>query len=209
MSTFKTEAEQVDDLKRWVKSYGPSIVIGILIALVIIYGREFWQKHKLQKAEQASVLYQTVSDAYNDKNIDLANKTTEQLKNDFSSSPYTQYAVFLQAKTAVGKQNYTEASDDLNWVMTNSSDKNLQSIARLRLAQVQLADNKPEVAMTTLAPLKETAYKGLADVVNGDALLSMNKPQEAKKAYQAALSNIPNATDVMPTLQMRIDNIGE
>ena len=209
MSTFKTETEQVDDLKRWVKSYGPSIVVGILLALVIIYGKQFWQKHQTQKAEQASELYQQLSDAYTNQKTDLITETTNTLKQKFTHSPYAQYAALMHAKTSVEKQDYTQATSDLNWVIKNAKDSNLQYIAILRLARVQLANNDANKAIATLKQLDNTAYKGLAKIIQGDALLSLNKPKEAKTAYQTALTEIPDAIDVMPTIQIRIDNIGE
>ena len=206
MSIFKTEAEQVDDLKRWIKSYGPSVLAGIVIAIGVIYGKQFWQSHQTQKAQEASVIYQAVIDAFEQKQWDTAKQQAELLKHDYPSSPYAEYASFLQAKIAVEAHDYPNAIQQLTWAVEHSPDEHLKALAELRLADVQIANHQPEVALSTLDAIQEKHYAGLTDLIRGDAYVVLGKQQEAKQAYLRAQQQIPDIDQLMPTLQIRIDN---
>ncbi len=209
MSTFKTEAEQVDDLKRWIKSYGPSVIAGILIALAIIYGKQFWQSYKTQKAQDASASYQTAISAFEQKQNDILNQNADKLINDASDTPYAEYITLLQAKIAVDAHDYPTAIQKLKWAVGNASDDNLKILAILRLAKLQIANQQAELALETLNTVESKHYAGLVDIVRGDAYFALGKHQDAKQAYLKAQQAIPNADQLMPTLQMRIDNSGE
>lgn len=209
MSTFKTEAEQVDDLKRWIKTYGPSILAGILIAIAIIYGRQFWQSHQTQKAQKASVLYQSALDALDQQQANRFQQQAKALIDQAPNSPYAEYITLLQAKIAVDAHNLPLAQQKLEWAVEHAPDKHLKALAALRLAKVQIAHQQADKALATLDSMKDPAYEGLADIVRGDAYFALGKRDQAKQAYLQAQQSIPNIDQLMPTLQMRIDNSGE
>ena len=209
VSTFKTEAEQVDDLKRWIKSYGPSILAGILIAIAVIYGRQFWQSHQTQKAQEASIIYQAALDAFEQKQLDVLSKQAQQLIDDAASTPYAEYITLLQAKIAIDAHDYPTAIQKLTWAVDHAPDEHLKALTSLRLAKTQIANQQTELALETLKTIDDKHYAGLVDIVRGDAYSALGKPQEAKQAYLNAQQAIPNVDQLMPTLQMRIDNSGE
>lgn len=209
MSTFKTEAEQVDDLKRWTKTYGPSVLAGILIAVAVIYGRQFWHNHQTQKAQEASVLYQSALDAFDQQQLDTFEQQANTLIKQAPNSPYAEYITLLQAKIAVDKHNLPLALQKLEWAVAHAPDKHLKALATIRLAKVQIANQQADKALTTLDGVKDPAYIGLADIVRGDAYFTLDKREESKQAYLRAQKTIPNVDQLMPTLQMRIDNSGE
>lgn len=208
MSTFKTEAEQVDDLKRWTKTYGPSIVAGILIAIAIIYGRQFWQSHQTQQAQEASVLYQSALDAFDQQQLDSFQQQANALVAKAPKSPYAEYITLLQAKVAVDAHDYPLALRKLEWAVAHAPDKHLNTIASLRLAKVHIAHHQADKALVILNTIKDPAYKGLVDIVRGDAYFALGQREQAKQSYINAQQAIPNVDQLMPTLQMRIDNSG-
>jgi predicted negative regulator of RcsB-dependent stress response len=207
VSVYKTEEEQVDDLKRWLKSYGPSIAIGIILALGITYGLKFWKKHKTQVADQTSALYQEMLDADKQDNTEQTAKLAQQLKDTYAKSPYAQYASFLDAKEALTQEDYAKAQEDLNWVIDHSKDDNFKAIARLRLARVQISNDQAEEALTTLASLNDEAFAGLVALVQADAYQTLGDTEKAKAAYQLAQSKLPADSDSQAIIQMKLDNL--
>ena len=206
MSVYKTEEEQIDDLKRWVKSYGPSILAGIVLAIALLYGWRFWHSYQHNRAVKASILYQQAVDAYQTKSADLLTKSVTSLQKKYPKSPYASYAVFLQVKAAADQQNYNAAETELNWVIKHSHDKNIKAIAALRLAGVQEANHQEKMAIKTLESIKNPAFKGLAHIKIADAYLALGDAEQAKINYEAASKLLPDASNTMPTLAVKLDN---
>lgn len=207
MSVYKTEEEQVDDLKRWLKSYGPSIATGIILALGITYGLKFWKQHKTKVADQTSALYQEMLDADKEGNTEQTAKLAQQLKSTYTKSPYAQYASFLDAKEALSQEDYAKAQEDLNWVIDHSKDDNFKAIALLRLARVQISNDQAEEAVTTLASLDNKAFAGLAALVQANAYQALGDTEKAKAAYLLAQSKLPEDSDSQAIIQMKLDNL--
>lgn len=205
-SVYKTEEEQIDDLKRWVKSYGPSILVGIVLAIALLYGSRYWKEYKHNRATQASALYQQAVDAYQTKHPELLQKAIGDLQDKYPHSPYAQYALFIQAKISADKQDYNTASAALNWIISNSRDTNIQSIAKLRLASVQIEQHQEDLAIKTLQSIKNPAFKGLALIKIADAYTVLGDTKNAKINYEAANQLLPDAGNTMPTLAIKLDN---
>ena len=206
MSVYKTEEEQIDDLKRWVKSYGPSIVMGIVLAIALLYGWRYWHSYQHNRAVKASVLYQHAVDAYQTKSADLLAKSVSSLQDKYPKSPYASYAVFLQVKMAADQQNYSAAETGLNWITHHSHDNNIKAIAELRLGSILTADHQEEMAIKTLQSIKNPAFKGLAHIKIADAYLALGDAENAKINYEAASKLLPDAGNTMPTLAVKLDN---
>lgn len=206
MSVYKTEEEQIDDLKRWVKSYGPSIIAGIVLAIALLYGWRYWNTYQHNRAVKASILYQQAVDAYQTKSADLLTKSVTTLQNKYTKSPYASYAVFLQAKVAADQQDYPTAETNLSWIIKHSHDNNIKSIAQLRLGSIQTADHQEKMAIKTLESIKNSAFKGLAHIKIADAYLALGDAENAKINYEAASELLPDAGNTMPTLAVKLDN---
>lgn len=206
MSVYKTEEEQIDDLKRWIKSYGPPIIMGILLAIALIYGWRYWHSYQHNRAVKASVLYQQAVDAYQTKHTDLLAKSVATLQKKHSKSPYASYAVFLQVKVAADQQDYSAAETELNWVIKHSHDKNIKAIAQLRLGSIQTANHQEKAAIKTLESIKNPAFKGLAHIKIADAYLALGDTAHARINYETASQLLPDAGNTMPTLAVKLDN---
>lgn len=208
MSVYKTEEEQIDDLKRWIKSYGPSILAGIILAIALLYGWRYWNSYQHNRAVKASVLYQQAVDAYQTKRTDLLSKSVHALQKKYPKSPYASYAVFLQVKIAANQQDYIAAENELNWIITHSHDKNIKAIAALRLGSILTADHQEELAIKTLESVatNNAAFKGLAHIKIADAYLALGDTNKANVNYEAASKLLPDAGNTMPTLAVKLDN---
>ena len=58
MEIYETEEEQVAALKDWWKENGTSVITGVIAAVLIVAGWNFWQSHQKDKMSQASTVYQ-------------------------------------------------------------------------------------------------------------------------------------------------------
>lgn len=207
MTEYLTEQEQIEILKNWIKQYSAVILTGVLIAAIAIFGWRYWQQRQNKILSHASALYDVMLNkrAQNDGNGTATE--AQKIIDRFPSTAYAQMAAFALAREAVNKNNYAEAGKQLNWILDNSSVPSIRQIARIRLARVLIADQKPEQAIKVLKKIEDKNFNGLSNEVIGDAYLAMKEPATARQFYQQALSQLPNADVMRPLLQMKYDNL--
>lgn len=207
MTEYLTEQEQIQQLKNWIKQYGLTVIAGIVLAMVLTTGWRYWQDYRNKILSHASLIYDEMLTLRAQNNTEGATIQAQKLESHYAKTPYAQMAALMLAREAVLKKNYAEAETQLNWVMDNSSDDSIREIARVRLARVLIAENKPDAALSLLKKLNDKHLIGLVDEVRGDAFLSQHDAASARAAYQLALTEIPNAEVSRPILQMKYDNL--
>ena len=87
MDGYRTDEEQVEQLKKWWNENGKSIIGGIAIGLIAIFGWRGWQDHQVTQGEQASNLYEQMVANISQKKEIVTNKDigaiADQLHQDF------------------------------------------------------------------------------------------------------------------------------
>src|SRR5699024_2776124 len=136
MAETYSENDELNQLLGWLKTNGPALAVGLILGLIVVVGWKWWQAHVENQAQAAAQLYGSfVQEVQNDA-ADQARADAEQLKQDFSSSPYAANAAFRLAAVAVGDKHYDKALGQLDWVLANSASVPVKSLARLRKARV-------------------------------------------------------------------------
>lgn len=202
-----TEQEQVQQIKNWLKQYGFTILAGIAIALVITSSWHYWQNYRNKVLTHASGVYDEMLTLRAQGNASDSIVQAKKILSHYANTPYSQMAAFLLARDAVLKKNYPEAIDQLNWVIDHSKDNSMREIARTRIARILITEKKPEDAIKLLKKIDDKNFIGLIDEIRGDAYLAMNNSADARKAYELALQELPNAEVTRPILQMKLDNL--
>lgn len=202
MDIYRSEEEQIEQLKKLWRQYGMPIIIGVVLALAFSYGWHYWQNKQEAYREQASTIYlQMLASA------DTRDEQAKLLIAHYSKTPYASIAAMQLAKQAVEKGDLQEAQARLNWVIKHSHDKALEQLAVLRSARIYIAQAKPQLALTLLAKHPYVVYAAYTAEVRGDALLALGKKQEARQSYAEALKLLPNLDNTRPLLQMKYDAI--
>lgn len=209
MDVYRTEEEQVEALKKWWKENGKSVVIGLVIGLGAIFGWRTWQEEQLRQAEAASEMYQQMVIAVRDDNDpDQAQKTAEQIINDYGSTVYAVFAKLLQAKLAVDAQNLEGATEYLRWSLDNNHDKSLQHLIRLRLARVLLARDKSDAASSIIDVKQIGPFSAAYDELRGDIKQHDGDIEAARIAYQQALTKRQASRKDISVLEIKLDELG-
>lgn len=207
MTEYLTEQEQIEQLKNWVKQYGFTILVGILLAVLIITGWRWTQNHHDKRLLHASAIYdEMLSDRLQNNSADAAIQANKLVK-DYARTPYAKIAALLLAREASAKKQYPEAIRQLEWVIAHSDNSALRQIARIRMARIAIMQQQPQNALKILTTVNEESFNGLTDEIRGDAYLALHNPTAARHAYQLALHELPNAEVTRPILQMKYDNL--
>ena len=207
-----TEEAQIALIKEWWQRNGKPLMAGGAIALVVVFGFKTWQGNQLQQAQTASVIYQQVLEASlapsDQVDAQQVAKLLADLKTVNANNAYAQYARLLAAKVAVDNNKLDDAALELNEVLAKPANDTLAELARQRLARVLLAQEQAEQALKVLEAKVLPAFAATREELRGDALVVLQRPAEAKAAYQKAQEALaPEAA--AGNLLMKLDNLSE
>jgi predicted negative regulator of RcsB-dependent stress response len=204
---YLSEKEQWEWLKGWVRSNGPWIVAGILVGVGILLGWRWWGARTDRIALEAGTKYQQLLQAYDRGDKPRAETLTAELDRDYKGSPYVDQAHLLNARAQVDAGELDKAAATLKSVMEQTDDKQLALVARLRLARVQLSQNKPDEAIATLDAVDSGAFKPRYQEARGDALYAKGDKPGALKEYQSARIGALTQSIDTQTLDLKIDDL--
>ncbi|MBV8156698.1 MAG: tetratricopeptide repeat protein [Dyella sp.] len=199
------EFEQSERVQQWLRQNGLSIVVGIAIGLVGIFGWQQWNKHKADHQAEAANLYQQVQDAVAAGKPDSADSMTEQLLKDYADTSYATFAVGDRAQRQVQAKQLDKALESLGVADSHASDANLKALMQLRTARVLLAQGKGTEALAALDRMPAKSYEGVAQELRGDVLVKLGRPDDARKAYEAAKAAL--GENAPQSVQMKIDDL--
>lgn len=201
MEQFATEEQQVEAIKRFWKDNGMAIVVGAVIGLGGLWGWRYYNAEQVAQQEQASKSYNEAMDALA---ADAAGYTTAvNFISEHSDNGYALLTALQLAKTAVERSDLPEAAKQLKFVVDNADIAAVQSIAKIRLARVQIEQGELDMALTTLAGIQDDAFASQVEEAKGDAYLKQQLFDKARAAYSAVLEKEENNQLV----KMKLDNL--
>jgi predicted negative regulator of RcsB-dependent stress response len=185
---YLSEKEQWEWLKTQLKVNGPWIAAGIAGGALVLYGWHWWQGHTDELATQASAQSRQIAEAFGRRDNARALAMIDTLKRQQPKSPYLDEADLIAARAFVDAGELDKAASSLQSVMARTPDHALALVARERLARVQIAQNKPDAALATLAAVDPGSFAPRYHEVRGDAFQAKKDFASALKEYRAARS---------------------
>lgn len=202
------DSELDDALQRWLKANWPALVVGVVIGLLALGGWRYWQYHKGQQAQVASVQYGKLLNHLGAKQIASAIKLADKLQNDYGGTPYASQADLAVAGYQADRGHYAKAAQRLHWVAQHANDKDLRRLARLREARALWGAGKDQQALSLLqTDEKNGPYLGLFQALRGDILSSEKKFEQAREIYEMALQNLPQGAPLRDVVQHKLNDL--
>ena len=208
MDVARTEEEQLEALKKWWAQNGISIITGVVLGIVAIFGWRGWQAHLQEQAEAASGLYSELIVNIRQEKLDEARVQANEILENYEGTGYAQFAALLLARIEIDGNNHDAAIKQLHWVMDNAKQEELKHLARLRIARLYLSDDKPKLALELLDVKDYGSFTASYEETRGDIYIRLNQPDKAREAYKNALSTINDTTRENSYLQLKLDDIG-
>lgn len=208
----RTEDEELAVMKDWWQRNGKPLVTGGLLALIVFFGWQSWQKYQNNQTQGASSLYQqlleTALTPSGQADIGRVAEVAGKLKSEFGGTAYAQYGSLFVAKVAVDAGKLDDAAAELKTVLDKPVNVTLGEIARERLARVLAAQSKTEDALKLLAGDADKAFLASREELRGDLLVQLGRTDEAHAAYQKAKSALSEEAAV-GDLQMKLDDLAK
>ncbi|MEH2922373.1 YfgM family protein [Samsonia erythrinae] len=204
MEVYTTENEQVDALRRFLAENGKALVVGVVLGVGALVGWRFWQNHQSESTLAASASYQQVTQQLAEGKAEAVAATEKFTAGN--NNTYGALASLELARHYVEQKDFAKAAQQLIQAQSQTKDADLLAVVNLRLARVQLQENKADEALKTLDAIKLEGWAAQAAEIRGDVLVSKGDNQAARDAYNKGLSSNPSQAQ-QALLRMKLNNL--
>jgi predicted negative regulator of RcsB-dependent stress response len=201
------EEEQVEALKRWWRENGKAVIAGLVLAVTLVLGWQWWQARQEAQAHQAGQIYAELL-AKLDQAPAEARPAAERLLNEFAGSTYADLAGLALARIEVEGGQADAARARLQHLTAHARDESVRTLASLRLARLEWGEGHAEAALRQLEGKLPDAFRAEADTLRGDVLVSLGRLEEARKAYDAALAQATLQGQETGLIRIKRDDLG-
>lgn len=203
-----TDQQQAERLRTWLGEHLWYLLGGLVLGLAGLFGWRQWEVQGFAEAEQASALYAEMLEAVRVDRDSRARELADQIVSEHDSSPYADQARLAMARVRLEEGQPQEAAQYLRETMERSSSEVMVHIARQRLARVLMQQEQPEEALRLLEVPEKSAFAARYHELRGDALYALNRPDEARREYEAALQGAENGMIDQGFVQAKLNELG-
>ncbi|MCB1725607.1 MAG: tetratricopeptide repeat protein [Chromatiaceae bacterium] len=205
MSTYQTEEEQVEAIKKWWKENGRSVIGGVVLGFLVIGGWQGWQTYQRKQGEGASIAFDVMRHAVRTEQFDKALEDGKSIVGEYSGTAYASFAALELARLAYQRGEKSVARNQLQWVVDSAPDPVLRELGRLRLGHLLLDMKEYDALDKLLAVGPLQAFAGEFAVLRGDLMLARGDTDGARGAYLEALAAGVEDADL---LRMKLVDVG-
>lgn len=204
------EQESLDELKAWWEKWGNvtlSAVTVVCLAFAGYNGMKWYDRHQ---AEEASLAYSSLQTAIaSQQEVASVDKIVNTLIEEVGSTVYGPMAALSASKYFDEKGEIAKSETLLKWVINDSKHEEYQTVARLRLAGIQLDRKQFDDAIANLKDAKPTEKQmGLIQDRLGDAYFAKNDLKSARSAWQEAIKH-PMEPSLLGFVQLKLQALPE
>jgi predicted negative regulator of RcsB-dependent stress response len=203
-----TDEEQLQEVKRLLKEYGPVLIIGALLGVGGFFGLRYYHGYQDEQGLKAAAKFNEMAVALQLNDTKKAREVGTVLVKDYPRSAYADQAQLTLGRIEVEEGHGDKAVEPITDVMNNSKDDQLKLIARLRLARVLIDQNKPDDAIKLLDDPKVGTFAGRFHEVRAEALKAKKDTAGAVKEYKAALADAETAGADGTLIEMQLADLG-
>ena len=204
-----SEEENLELLSSWWKKYKYLSIFLVLSVVVGIIFTEVWTESSAKALQQETQEYQALLESLDGPDSETKTLAEEFVKK-YPKNIYANIAALHLAKIYISTGELVLAANQLSRVLeqTSSNWRNefdpVHSTARLRLAKVLLAQEKPKEALKII---NQSQYlNGALFELRGDAEAELNKINEARISYTLALEST-QSTALKTLIKMKIADL--
>ena len=202
------EHEQGELVQKWLRENAMSIVIGVALGLLLIFGWQQWHAHRGAHRLDAATQFGVFTQDLDKKDDAAAKQIAEKLQSDFADTPYATIAALRLADAAEAKGDLAGAQTMLENAHSHATGEAMKTLAGLYLARNEIAQKKYDDALKLLDGLTPLGYAALRDELRGDALSALGRKDEARSAYTDALTNLDPNAPTRSFIEMKRSDLG-
>ncbi len=208
MDVNASEKEQIENLKKWWKENGSSLITGVLLGLSLLFGAKTWMNWKESQAQNASNVYAQMESALKRNDIATVRGQANELISNYTGSGYAPLAALTLGKLAMQDEELAAAQGQLEWALDHAKTSQVGNIARTRLIRVLIDEHLYEQAAAQLASATDVGeYRHIYGELQGDLAFAQGKMEQAADAYREALAGLPPQAPNAAYLRVKYENV--
>jgi predicted negative regulator of RcsB-dependent stress response len=202
------EHEQGEQVQKWLRENALSILIGIGLGLVLLFGWQQWRTHRAQHQMDAAVQFDALTADLTKKDYDAAKAIAAKLKSDYADTPYAVLAAIREADIATERGDAETARSTLDWAWQHAGVDALKAVAGINLVRVQIAQSKAQDALDLIDKLPKGGFDATTAELRGDALVALGRKDDARTAYADALTHMEQSSPNRAFVEMKLNDLG-
>lgn len=201
-----TEEERLSQIKQWWQEYRWAIIGGTALGISALGGWTGWNEYQRVQQETASGFYQDLSVAVVEGDYGTANEAMNSLLDDFPNTAYTGQGMLLMARASYENGDSSEARNFLLRVIDEVEQPATVHTARIRLAQIMIAESDFNGALDVLRVADTGSFDSHYQELRGDAYRELGQLSEAHDAYQASLNSLAAGSSYQTVLRLKLND---
>jgi predicted negative regulator of RcsB-dependent stress response len=185
MSSQYTEEE--DKLISWFKDNYKNIIFGLLFGTALVFGFKYFNDLNANKQYEMSLKYEEAVKDYQDKKYEKAILLSEEYQASNPSNIYTSMINLYVAKIYHDEEKYMKSLEALNFIIKNSSSKEMQMVANVRYSRILILQKKYDEAEKFITSAVNFSDNALLVEMLGDISYVKSDINKAKKYYESCL----------------------
>ena len=206
MSSYETDEQQLEALKKWWKENATSLMLGLSVGVIGLGGWNYYSKTQHQHSVEASDIYINTMKSIEADDAPNVDGKVNKLIEAYSDTPYAAMALLVNAKSKFEKGDIDAAIADLRQIDDKNANAEIFHTARLRLARLLLSQQHYAEVEAVLMVDYPVAFAALYEELKGDLFVAMGKPQQARIAYDKAIKQAGTESRL---LQIKRKELGE
>ena len=202
------EQEQIDALRAFWKQYGNLITWTLILALGAFAAWNGWNWYQRDQAQKAGAMFDELERAAQAGDADRSSRVFGDLKERFSRTAYAPQGGLLAAKVLAEKGRSADAITSLQWVVGNSPEDEVRTIARMRLAGLMADAGQHDAALKELDAATAPGFEALVADRRGDVLMAMGRKDDAAKAYRQAWDKMAATVQYRTLIEIKLTSLG-
>lgn len=203
MDELLSEKEQIERMRTWWSEYGFYVVGGVVLGAAILFGLNRYQTAQVTAQEQASALYDALTEKVAGGDLEGAEVEAAELATAHGNSSYAAQSKLAMARLYMDKNRDLDATEALQGLMAMDGVENFKHVGRVRLAKILLYQDKAEEVLTLLDGQDNVAFAARYAETRGDAYVALGRFADARKSYEAALQEpVPTIDQGLVQLKM-------
>ncbi len=184
------EQEQLSTIKAWWNAWGNLITWAVIAISASLIGYQAWNWYNRDISAKASAVFDVLQEAAVAGDLKKTREASGELTANYGGSQYASLGALLSAKLHVDNGDTKTARAQLEWVRAHAPDEMLRDLGRLRLAYVLIEEQSFDEATQLLDGKVDPSLEARFLEARGDILLMRDKREEARAAYQSALTKV-------------------
>ncbi|MCA1798538.1 MAG: tetratricopeptide repeat protein [Xanthomonadaceae bacterium] len=203
-----TDEETVENLRKWWSENGPWIIGGLALGALVLFGWRYWNEWRENQLAHASNSYRELVAEAERGDLPHAAGIANELRERRLAGPYVDFAALALAHHALAQGEVEAARAELEGLLAQSSDVHTLTLARLRLARIELADGAFDRAAQLLDTQDTGSFAPLYAELRGDLAAARGDTAAAAVAYREALASTAEGVADRALIRIKLDNLG-